>query len=45
MGSSEIVSFLNAVVSLVTAINNLTAGSSEGGASGSLDTASLSSLS
>lgn len=46
MGSSEIVSFLTAITSLVTALNKLTSGSADGGAaSGSLDTGSLSSLS
>jgi len=46
MGSSEIITFLDAIKSLVTALNNLSSGSTGGGAaSGSLDTGSLSSLS
>ncbi|PTR31132.1 hypothetical protein C8K36_101159 [Rhodococcus sp. OK519] len=45
MGSSEIITFLDAIKSLVTALNNLSSGSAGGGASGSLDTGSLSSLS
>ncbi|WP_165497047.1 hypothetical protein [Rhodococcus sp. ABRD24] len=46
MGSSEIISLLNTVVSLVSALNKLSTASSSGaGAEGSLDTASLTSMS
>ena len=46
MGSSEIIAILDAVKSLLSALNSLSSGSAGGGAaSGSLDTGSLSSLS
>lgn len=45
MGSSEILTVLNAITSIVSALNKLGTASSSGTDSGSLDTSSLSSLS
>ncbi|WP_175420498.1 hypothetical protein [Rhodococcus sp. SGAir0479] len=44
MGSTEIISFLDAIKSLVSALNKLSAGSTGGGTTGSLDAGSLGSL-